>query len=136
MINPEQRVICARRGHKVVHVEKNRWSQCEACGIWQRHLAVKEERADMPPADEIYSVNLRVPGTPDPQPVDTAELAICLQRGHKLDAGLGTDGMWRKCQWCRSWVREVLRVDEREDDPPQAEMDVVDVMYRRAAGSY
>jgi hypothetical protein len=96
---------------------------------------VKEERADVPPAHEIYSVNMKILGTPEPQPVDTAERVICLQHGHNLDAGLDVEGMWRRCQWCRSWVREVLRVDEREDTPPQAEMDVADQMMRRAAGS-
>lgn len=53
--------------------------------------------------------------------VDQEELAICRRRGHHL-VGIAADA-WRQCKWCRIWVREVRKLEEREDDPPKEERD-------------
>jgi hypothetical protein len=29
-----------------------------------------------------------------------------------------------QCKWCGTWLREVRRIEEREDDPPEEELDV------------
>lgn len=36
--------------------------------------------------------------------------------------------MWRRCRMCKTWARELTKVEEREDDPPQDEMDLADSM--------
>src|SRR5215831_13498266 len=51
--------------------------------------------------------------------VDRKQLAICRQRGHKA---LMTE-KWSRCEWCRVWVREVRKIEERESDPPDGERD-------------
>ena len=50
--------------------------------------------------------------------INPEELAICQKRGH--DVALPESG-WVKCKFCGMWVREVRRIEEREDDPPEDE---------------
>lgn len=51
--------------------------------------------------------------------INPEELAICQRRGHTGEIREG----WTKCKWCGTWRREVRTVEEREDDPPEAELD-------------
>jgi hypothetical protein len=46
------------------------------------------------------------------------ELAICRQRGHSSVR----DG-WTQCKWCGIWLREVRKIEERENEPPEEELD-------------
>ena len=52
--------------------------------------------------------------------IDGKELAVCKRRGH---AGVICEG-WTECKWCKNWVREVRRLEEREDEPAEEEMDI------------
>lgn len=52
--------------------------------------------------------------------IDAAELAICKRRGHEA-AGVGMTEGWSQCKWCKTWLREVRTIEEREDEPPQDE---------------
>jgi hypothetical protein len=131
MVNPEERAICERRGHEIRHLDNTKWAQCSRCFMWHRSVPVKEERADVPPENEIYSL-----GKPEPRPVDAAELAICRTRNHKFDGAMYADEMWRRCIWCRSWVRLVETAEYRLDDPPMEQMDLPAKLERRTAESY
>jgi hypothetical protein len=51
--------------------------------------------------------------------IDATELAICRNRGHD---GYSTKD-WQRCKWCGLWFREVRKLEEREDDPPDGERD-------------
>ena len=51
--------------------------------------------------------------------VNRKELAICKRRGH--DGPDYTDG-WMQCKWCGIWRRRVI--EEREDQPPEEEMNI------------
>lgn len=46
------------------------------------------------------------------------EYIICDKRGHDPRPGTG----WTQCKWCGIWLREVRTVEEREDTPPEAEL--------------
>jgi hypothetical protein len=52
--------------------------------------------------------------------INRRELAICKRRGH---AGFVQQG-WTQCKWCGTWWREVRTIEEREDEPPEEELDV------------
>ena len=52
--------------------------------------------------------------------INRKELAICKRRGH---AG-GVHEGWTQCRWCKTWLREVRKVEEREDEPPEEELDI------------
>jgi hypothetical protein len=52
--------------------------------------------------------------------INRREQAICKRRGH---AGFVQRG-WTQCKWCGTWWREVCRIEEREDEPPEEELDV------------
>jgi hypothetical protein len=52
--------------------------------------------------------------------IDPEELAICKRRGHVADI---TVHGWSPCTACGLWLREKRTVEEREDEPPEAEMD-------------
>ncbi len=52
--------------------------------------------------------------------INHKELAICKRRGH---AG-GVHEGWTQCKWCGVWLREVRKIEEREDEPPEEEIDV------------
>jgi hypothetical protein len=52
--------------------------------------------------------------------INHKELAICKKRGH---AGFVREG-WTQCKWCGTWQREVRTIEEREDEPPEDEVDV------------
>jgi hypothetical protein len=55
--------------------------------------------------------------------VNPEELAICRRRGHETFYRLVGDRLvgegWKQCKWCGMWVREVHKIEEREDDPPE-----------------
>jgi len=51
--------------------------------------------------------------------INRRELAICKRRGH--DGPGYTDG-WMQCKWCGIWRRRVI--EEREDQPPEEEMNI------------
>jgi hypothetical protein len=51
--------------------------------------------------------------------INRKELAICKRRGH---AGIVYEG-WSQCKWCGTWLREVRKIEEREDEPPEKEID-------------
>jgi len=46
------------------------------------------------------------------------ELAICRRRGHEVRM---LDDQWERCKWCGLWLRRVVTVEEREDEPPKDE---------------
>ena len=53
--------------------------------------------------------------------INRKELAICKRRGHSgTDYGEG----WMQCKWCGIWRRRVVEVEEREDEPPEGEMNI------------
>jgi hypothetical protein len=52
--------------------------------------------------------------------INRRELAICKRRGHE---GFVREG-WMQCKWCGTWQREVRTIEEREDEPPEDELDV------------
>jgi hypothetical protein len=52
--------------------------------------------------------------------INRKELAICKRRGH---AG-GVHEGWTQCKWCKTWLREVRKIEEREDEPPEEELDI------------
>ena len=57
--------------------------------------------------------------------IDKEELAICRRRGH--DAGiLSVPNKWSQCRWCGTWLRTVKIIEERDDDPPEAEQSSLD----------
>ena len=53
--------------------------------------------------------------------INKKELAICKRRGH--DRPAHSRG-WTQCKWCRVWRRVVSTIEEREDEPPEAELDI------------
>jgi hypothetical protein len=58
--------------------------------------------------------------------VNPDELAICRRRGHDAPA---FGGSWTKCKWCGTWLREIRKIEEREDDPPEHEQDALDRVH-------
>ena len=52
--------------------------------------------------------------------VNPQELDICRRRGH--GAPLLREG-WMQCRWCGMWLRAKQVIEEREDEPPQKELD-------------
>ena len=56
--------------------------------------------------------------------IDRAELAICKRRGHDAQ-GVGMAAGWAQCKWCGIWLREVRTIEEREDEPPKEEQNVL-----------
>jgi hypothetical protein len=59
--------------------------------------------------------------------VNSEELAICRKRGH-YGRALGRG--WSQCHWCGMWVREVCTIEEREEEPPEDELDSLARMER------
>jgi hypothetical protein len=55
--------------------------------------------------------------------INPDELAICKRRGHETEYGLKQG--WAQCKWCGTWLREVCTIEEREDEPPEAEQNPV-----------
>jgi hypothetical protein len=51
--------------------------------------------------------------------VNQEELASCRRRGH--ETGLGMKDGWMQCKWCGMWLRQVTKIEEREDEPPESE---------------
>jgi ribosomal protein L37E len=54
--------------------------------------------------------------------INKKELAICRRRGH---VAYVTDGGWIQCTACGLWLREVRKIEEREDAPPESERDTM-----------
>lgn len=52
--------------------------------------------------------------------INADELAICRRRGHTTRI---TERGWLQCGACGMWVREKRTVEEREDAPPENELD-------------
>ena len=52
--------------------------------------------------------------------VNREELAVCERRGHAADRFEMKKG-WMQCKWCGTWLREVVKIEEREDTPPESE---------------
>ena len=113
MINPEELAICKRRGHKLVMDEG--WSPCRFCGLWLRKKGTIEEREDAPPHEERES---RLRPSSQPEEKSLSELVVCRRRGHSTRIGQ----RWSKCSYCGFWLREVITIEEREDEPPEDEM--------------
>jgi hypothetical protein len=55
--------------------------------------------------------------------IDSNELAICRKRGHSPEPLM--KGQWVQCQWCGMWTRKVETTEEREDAPPENEIDFI-----------
>lgn len=58
--------------------------------------------------------------------VNREELEICKRRGH---AAHPTD-LWSQCKFCGVWLRAVTTIEEREDEPPEDELDPLDAMEK------
>jgi hypothetical protein len=54
--------------------------------------------------------------------INQEELAVCRRRGHKTHSLLDTQ-YWAQCSHCGMWLRRRVIVDEREDEPPEPELD-------------
>ncbi len=63
--------------------------------------------------------------------INAEELMICKRRGHAV-GGLVSQH-WKQCQWCGTWVREVRTIQEREEDPPEEDLDPM-IKLRRHTG--
>jgi hypothetical protein len=70
--------------------------------------------------------------------INQDELAICRRRGHQVTL-LRED--WMQCPHCGMWVRARRVLDEREDEPPENEIDpairskrMLDEMKRKIDG--
>jgi hypothetical protein len=63
--------------------------------------------------------------------INRKEVAICKRRGHKVSLW---DGRWSQCQYCGLWLREVKTIEEREDEPPEAELASEIISGRLLAG--
>ena len=63
--------------------------------------------------------------------INRKELAICKRRGH--DRSATWRQYWGRCKLCGMWLREVVTVEEREDDPPEDELDPLDRVTRDLA---
>jgi hypothetical protein len=59
--------------------------------------------------------------------INRRELAICKRRGHE---GFPSEG-WKQCKWCKTWLREVRKIEEREDEPPEEDLDPLVKSQRR-----
>jgi hypothetical protein len=64
--------------------------------------------------------------------INLDELEICRRRGHEIGI-LGHD--WGKCKWCGMWIgdiyiSDVYTIEEREDEPPADEQDLIGKMMR------
>jgi hypothetical protein len=59
--------------------------------------------------------------------LDPVEAEVCKRRGH--------DGRpeksWNQCKWCGTWYREVATLEERADEPPEAEQNPLFRLDRR-----
>jgi hypothetical protein len=53
--------------------------------------------------------------------INKKELAICKLRGH--DGPAHSNG-WTQCKWCGIWRRAVTTIEERENEPPEEELDI------------
>jgi len=53
--------------------------------------------------------------------INQKELAICKRRGHD---GPAYSSGWTQCKWCGIWRRTVSTIEEREDEPPEEELDI------------
>lgn len=60
--------------------------------------------------------------------VNEMERAICKQRGHHR-AAIAQN--WMQCKWCGVWHRTVQVLQERTDDPPADEQDVMQQLNKR-----
>ena len=127
MIKTEELAICRRRGHnldgeKTPAIDAG-WKQCESCGMWLRQDSVTVERADRPPHGEIHPFEL-IHGSGDKLAgVNEEELAICRRRRHNLgNARISLAAGWAQCKSCGMWLRKVCTLQEREADPPAAEI--------------
>jgi hypothetical protein len=48
-----------------------------------------------------------------------SEELIIQRRGH--DAGVFLEQGWSQCVWCGMWLRKVVTLEQREDEPPEDE---------------
>jgi hypothetical protein len=53
--------------------------------------------------------------------INDEQLTICKQRGHQAQ---GIAYGWAECKWCGTWLREVTMIEERQDEPPEAEKSI------------
>ncbi len=51
--------------------------------------------------------------------INPEELEICKRRGHVTDTDLQVG--WQQCTKCGTWVRELRTIEERVEEPPEAE---------------
>ena len=54
--------------------------------------------------------------------INQDELAVCGRRGHVAKV---QKDYWNQCTACGMWVQEVLKLEEREDTPPENEWDAL-----------
>jgi len=121
MINAEELAICRRRGHHTeLPADDKGYVQCQSCGMWLREVCTTEEREDSPLTDSVEKTRFARDNAPEK--VDPDELAICRRRKHNLGAARSRSGGWAQCRSCGTWVRDLRRIDEREDEPPEEEL--------------
>jgi hypothetical protein len=61
--------------------------------------------------------------------INADELEICRRRGH-MTPGRMIDHGWAQCKSCGMWLREIIVREEREDEPPEDEIDPLIVTTR------
>jgi hypothetical protein len=61
--------------------------------------------------------------------INQEELALCKRRGH--DTGVNLKDGWSQCKWCGTWLREVTKVEERDDAPPEPEQAPMSRLMRK-----
>jgi len=56
--------------------------------------------------------------------INAEELAICRRRGHDFGGAETppTGAGWKQCKSCGMWLRQDSAIREREDEPPQTEI--------------
>src|ERR1700693_1906055 len=104
-----------RRGHSPTMGEG--WSQCKWCGLWLRERREIEKR-ESEPQDELASPQRQNSQPGEETPFSAAELVICRRRGHSIWIGK----RWSNCSFCGVGLKENLKIEEREDEPPNDEM--------------
>jgi len=61
--------------------------------------------------------------------IDAEELVFCKRRGHMPKAGVRNG--WVPCELCGMWLRELVILEEREDDPPEGDQNPLIKMRNR-----
>jgi hypothetical protein len=115
MVDQTELEICRRRGHSGAQLLG--WTQCAWCGTWLREVTTTEEREDDPVEHGVM--------------IDQTQLAICRKRGHRASL-LSRQSGWTQCTLCGLWLRAVTTTEEREDEPDEEDLSLLDKAKRQS----